>query len=97
MAANATASAAAAAKAKTALATVIRQKNNENAAKFFAVGIVGMIVLFMVFHWSIVFLKLYELKKNQSLSFLRLPARLSRQHSNVDFKTRKVLTRETEL
>jgi hypothetical protein len=47
---NATETAVKAAKAKAALAKVLRQKNNENAAGFFTVGIVGMIILFMIFH-----------------------------------------------
>ena len=48
--ANATETAAKAAKAQAALAKALRQKNNENTAKFFAAGMTGMMVLFMIFH-----------------------------------------------
>ena len=37
---------------KKALAKKIRQLNNEKAAKFFAAGMVAMISLFIIFHWT---------------------------------------------
>src|ERR1700709_2960511 len=74
MAANAMASAAAFVKEKTTLPKIIRQQNNENAAKLFAAGTVGMIVLFMIFHWIRFAFKRYVSKKNQSVRFSRVPA-----------------------
>jgi len=75
---NATTTAAAAAKDKTALAKVIRQRNNENTAKFFAAGMAGLIVLFMIFHWTRLVFKRYELKKKESLGVFKVPVALSR-------------------
>jgi len=69
---------AAAAKAKTALVKVLRQRNNENTAKFFAAGMAGMMVLFMIFHWTRVVFKRYESRKSESISLSRIPVSLSR-------------------
>lgn len=76
--ANATAIAAKEAKAKTALAKLLRQKNNENSAKFFAAGMVGLIVLFMIFHWTRIFFKRYESRTSGSIGPLEVPVRISR-------------------
>ena len=75
--ANATQAAANTAKAKAALAKVLRQKNNENAAKFFAAGMVGMIFLFMIFHGTRYFVKKYE-SKNGTIPALRGPVAITR-------------------
>jgi hypothetical protein len=75
--ANATETAAKAAKAKVALAKVLRQKNNENTAKFFAAGMVGMMVLFMIFHWTRFVFKKYEPKKGKPVA-LRIPVAITR-------------------
>jgi len=37
---------------KKAFAKKIRQLNNENAAKFFAAGMLAMISLFIISHWT---------------------------------------------
>jgi hypothetical protein len=75
--ANSTKADAAAAKAKAALAKALRQKNNENTPKFFAAGIVGLIFLFMVFHWARFVFKHYG-SKNGSSGLLKVPVRISR-------------------
>lgn len=76
--ANSTETAAKAATAKAkALAKALRQKNNENSAKFFAAGMVGMICLFMIFHWTRVIFKKYESKHGKFTSF-RVPVAVTR-------------------
>lgn len=75
--ADSTTSAAAAKKSKAALAKILRQRNNENTPKFFAAGIVGMIVIFMIFHWSRFFIKRSE-SKGVSSGPLRVAASISR-------------------
>jgi hypothetical protein len=37
--------------AAAAYARALRQKNNENAAKYFAISIAGLIVIFSIIHW----------------------------------------------
>ena len=66
-----------AAKAKAALAKVLRQKNNENTVKFFAAGMVGMMALFIIFHWTRVVFKKYESKRGKSTA-LRVPVAITR-------------------
>ncbi len=75
--ANATATAAAASKAAKALAKVLRQKNNENTAKFLAAGVAGMMVLFIIFHWTRSAFKSYESKKGR-VTALRVPIAITR-------------------
>ena len=75
--ANATEIAAKAAKTKATLAKVLRQKNNENTAKFFASGMVGMMMLFMIFHWTRFILKKYESKKGKPTT-LKTPVAITR-------------------
>jgi hypothetical protein len=75
--ANATEDAAKAAKVKAALAKLIRQRDNENTAKFFAAGMVGIMILFMMFHWTRFVIKRHE-SKNKSIGLLRVPVRISR-------------------
>jgi len=75
---NATVTAAATAKAKAALAKAIRQRNNENTAKFFAVGMAGLIVLFMIFHWTRLVFRRYESKEKGSLGVFQVPVAISR-------------------
>jgi hypothetical protein len=75
--ANATEDAAKAAKAKVALAKLIRQRNNENTAKSFAAGMVGMMILFMIFHWTRFVYKRYG-SKSRSIALLRMPVGISR-------------------
>ena len=74
---NATETATKAAKAKATLAKVLRQKDNENTAKFFAAGMAGMMVLFMIFHWTRSVYKKYESKKG-SPTALRVPVAITR-------------------
>ena len=74
---NATKTAAKAVKAKAALAKVLRQKNNENTAGFFTVGIVGMIILFMIFHWTRYVFNKYK-SNNGNPTALRVPFTIAR-------------------
>lgn len=46
------AAAAAAAKASKVAAKALRQVKNEDTAKYFAVGMVGIMALFTMFHWT---------------------------------------------
>jgi hypothetical protein len=50
---------------------------NENTAKFFASGMVGMMVLFMIFHWTRFIFKKYESKKGKPAA-LRTPVAITR-------------------
>lgn len=79
--ANATETAAKVTKAKLALAKALRQKNNENTAGFFAAGMVGMILLFMIFHWTRYLFKRYETEKGNATA-LRIPAAIARYLSS---------------
>jgi len=71
------AAAAAAAKAKA-----LRQRNNENAARFFAAGMAGMMVMFIFFHWARFLFKRYQLRRGSSTSFLRVSVGISRYYSS---------------
>lgn len=49
----------ASAKAKAAMPKALRQTNNENSAKYFAVGMSGMIFLFILLHWARIIFRRY--------------------------------------
>jgi len=76
--ANASSNAAAAVKAKTAAAKVLRQKNNENTAKFLALGVAGIMILFVIFHWTHIFYNRYGTRQTRSSSVLRFPTAVTR-------------------
>ncbi|RDW91122.1 hypothetical protein BP5796_02287 [Coleophoma crateriformis] len=67
----------AAAKAK-ALAKVLRQRNNVNSVKFLAAGSVGVMFLFIVFHWTRIFFKRYQAKKAGNGALLKGPVAVTR-------------------
>ncbi|TVY49572.1 Ferric/cupric reductase transmembrane component, partial [Lachnellula occidentalis] len=83
---NATATAAAeakAAKAKAAkLVKILRQRNNENSAKFFAAAMAGIMVLFILFHWTRIAFKTYE-RRSGKATFLQFPVRITRAARSV--------------
>jgi len=76
----ATASAAAAAELKAAkvAAKALRQVKNEDTAKYFAVGMTGIMGLFIIFRWTKFFYKRYGSKQESSSKVLRLPIALTR-------------------
>jgi hypothetical protein len=74
---NATETAAKAIKAKAALAKILRQKSNENTAKFLAAGMAGTMILFMIFYWTRFVFKRYE-PKNEKLTAFRVPVAITR-------------------
>jgi hypothetical protein len=49
---NTTETAAKAVQDEEILAQIVSSKGNENPAKFFAAGMLGIIALFMIFHWT---------------------------------------------
>jgi hypothetical protein len=75
---NTAATATATAKAKTAAAKAMRQKNNENAAKFLTLGMAGIIVVFVVFHWTRMFYKHCGTRQSRSSSVLEFPIAFTR-------------------
>jgi putative effector of murein hydrolase len=75
--ANTTGTTASAAKAQAALAKELRQRNNENTAKFFVAGMASMILLFMIFHWTRFVYKKYE-SKNGTVTALTVPIAITR-------------------
>jgi hypothetical protein len=76
----ASASAAAAAKLKAAkvAAKALRQVENEYTAKYFAVGMVGIMALFTIFHWTRFFYKRYGSKQGGNSKVLALPIAFTR-------------------
>jgi cyanate permease len=78
--AHAAATAAVNAKAAAALVKVLRQKNNENTAKFFAAGIAGIILISWILHWTRVAFKHHEVKVGQEVGVLKSPVAISRYH-----------------
>ncbi len=50
----------------------LRQKNNEKAAKYFAAGVGGMMLLFVVFHVSLLHLSHACLEHTHDISFIML-------------------------
>lgn len=78
--AAAAAAAVTASKAKTATlaAKILRQKYNVQSAKYFAAGISGLILLFMIFHWTRVIYKRFEVKISSRPGFLKIPVDISR-------------------
>ena len=63
--ANATAAAAAAQKAKkTALAKQLRQLNNVKSAEYFTAGVVAMMTIYIISHWTRVLFKRYHANCN---------------------------------
>ncbi|TVY20703.1 Ferric/cupric reductase transmembrane component 2 [Lachnellula arida] len=78
------ATAAAAAKAAKAKAKkLLRQRNNENSAKFFAAAMVGIMVLFILFHWTRIAYKTYERRSSGKATFLKFPVRVTRVARSV--------------
>lgn len=67
----------AASKAKITLAKALRQRNNENTAKFFAAGMAGMVLICILFHWSRFAFAHYGLRARRS-GFLHSPRKFSR-------------------
>ena len=80
--ANSTALAKADVKAQAALAKALRQANNENATKFFAAGMAGVIFLFITFHWGRLPLALYYQRRARRIGSLELLVRISRYYSS---------------
>jgi hypothetical protein len=78
--AHAAATAAVNAKAAAALVKVLRQKNNENTAKFFAAGMAGIILISWILHWTGVAFKHHEVKVGQEVGILKSPVAISRYH-----------------
>jgi hypothetical protein len=76
----ATASAAAAAKLKAAkvAAKALRQVKNEETAKYFAVGMTGIMALFIILRWTRFFYKRYGSKQDSSSKVLGLPIAFTR-------------------
>jgi hypothetical protein len=76
----ATASAAAAAELKAAkvAAKALRQVKNEDTAKYFAVGMTGIMALFIIFHWTRLFYKRYGSKQGRNSKVLGLPIAFTR-------------------
>ncbi|CZR52291.1 related to ferric-chelate reductase [Phialocephala subalpina] len=65
-----------------AISKKLRQRNNENAAKYFASAFCGFIALFIIFHWTRLLYKRCGLSKKRTGGVLKLPVaftRLSRQ------------------
>ncbi|TVY94022.1 Ferric/cupric reductase transmembrane component [Lachnellula willkommii] len=78
------ATAAAAAKAAKAKAKkLLRQRNNENSAKFFAAAMAGIMVLFILFHWTRIAYKTYERRSSGKAAFLKFPVRVTRVARSV--------------
>lgn len=74
----ATAAAAKADKVAKAKAKVLRQRNNENSTKFFAAAMVGIMVIFILFHWTRIAFKTYERRRSGKATFLKFPVRITR-------------------
>jgi hypothetical protein len=70
--------AAAVAKEKATAAKVLRQKNNENTAKFLALGMAGIVILFIIFHWIRIFYNRYGTRQRSSSIALKLPVAFAR-------------------
>lgn len=77
-AAAASAAAAAKVKAAKAAAKALRQVNNQNTAKYFAVGMAGIMALFILFHWTRFFFKRYGSKQASNSKALGLPLAFTR-------------------
>ena len=77
--AHSAATAAVNAKAAAALVKVLRQKNNENTAKFFAAGMAGILLISCISHWTRVAFKHHEVKVGQ-VGVLKTPVAISRYH-----------------
>jgi len=78
---NSTATAAAEAKASAVnLMKLLRQQNNEKTAKFFAAAMAGIMVLFIIFHWTRVVFKGYERRSGGNVTFLKFPIRVTRSY-----------------
>jgi hypothetical protein len=77
--ANVTTTPAATAKLKAAkvAAKALRQVKNEDTAKYFAVGMTGIMALFIIFHWTRFFYKRYGSKQESSSKVLELPIALT--------------------
>ncbi|KAE8453286.1 hypothetical protein EG329_011353 [Mollisiaceae sp. DMI_Dod_QoI] len=61
-----------------AISKKLRQRYNENSAKYFAVGIGAIIFLFMIFHWTRFLYKQYGLKSSRTIRVLKLPVVFAR-------------------
>jgi hypothetical protein len=72
-----TTAAASAATAPAALAKVLRQRNNVNAAKFFAAGMAGIMTIFIVLNWTKFLFKHYCQGRGSS-GILDAPIKISR-------------------
>lgn len=80
---NTAATATATAKAKIAAAKALRQKNNENTAKFLTLGMAGIIALFVIFHWTRMFYKRYGTRQSRSSSVLKFPIAFTRSSRRI--------------
>jgi hypothetical protein len=54
------------------------QQNNENTAKYFAAGMMGLVVVFMIGNWTRVAFKRYESKKKGRIGLLKVLVGVSR-------------------
>jgi hypothetical protein len=68
---------ASAATAPAALAKVLRQRNNVNAAKFFAAGMAGIMTIFIVLNWTKFLFKHY-CQERECSGDLDAPIKISR-------------------
>jgi hypothetical protein len=75
---NATAGAGAAAKAKQYAAMAKAQKLNENTAKYFAAGVLGMVLIFTISHWSRFIYSRYASKGVRKSGLMRLQVSVAR-------------------
>jgi hypothetical protein len=66
-----------AATAPAALAKVLRQRNNVNAAKFFAAGMAGIMTIFIILNWTRFLFKHY-CQGRESSGVLDVPIKISR-------------------
>jgi hypothetical protein len=57
---------------------VLRQNNNENAAKFLALSMAGIMILFIISHWTRISYKYYEARRHRGAPALRYPIALTR-------------------
>lgn len=90
MAGGAVLGAAPAVRVKATISKALRQKNNENTAKFFAAGICGMIFLFILFHWARFLFTHYGRRRAGISRLVDLPRRITR-YSSLTLRRYKIL------
>lgn len=75
---NATSGAGAAAKAKQYAAMAKAQSLNEDTAKYFAAGVLGMVLIFTIAHWSRFMYSRYASKGVKNSGLMRLQVSVAR-------------------